>query len=191
MKNDKNKNQVNLLDAITYEYIFVISSKEMEADVRIVRHKVHNLIGLSGQVLDSFPHISLYYFYSAGDIDSILKKSLQALSGIKSFPVKLDGKKFFGSEQFGKTMYIKVGESDALHNLQGALQMAFLENGEKLDPHLTVARGSRANKYVLIEQSLSEVEYCGEFDCQQITLLRKRLGEEAPYQRVRIINLEG
>ena len=191
MKDGKNKNQVSLFDAISYEYLFVISPKEVEADVRIVKQKLHELIGLSSQVLKSIPHISLYYFYSAGDVDIILKKSLQALSGIKAFQVKLDGVKFFGSEQFDRTMYIEVEKSDALQDLHGALQMAFLKKGEKFNPHLTIAKGIKADKYALIEPNLFDFEYYGGFDCQQVTLLRKRLGEEMPYERVRIINLEG
>ncbi|MCF2444803.1 2'-5' RNA ligase family protein [Dyadobacter sp. CY345] len=191
MKDGKNKNQVSLFDAITYEYIFVISPKEVEADVRIVRQKLHDPFGLSNQVLNSIPHISLYHFYSASDIDSILKKSLQALSGIKSFQVKLDGIKFFGNEQFDRTMYMEVEKCDALHNLHSTLQTTFSKTENKFDPHLTIAREIYAGKYVQNGPGLSELEYYGEFDCQQITLLRKRLGEEAPYERVRIINLEG
>jgi len=191
MKTGKNKDQVSLFDAISYEYLFVISPKEVEADVRIVREKIHGLIGLPSQVLNSIPHISLYYFYSAGDVETIVKKSLEALSGIRAFQVKLDGIKIFGGEQYDRTMYIEVEKSDELQDLHSTLQMTFLKKGEKFNPHLTLARRIKADKFALIEPNLSDLEYYGEFGCHQVTLLRKRLGEEMPYERVRIINLEG
>ena len=191
MKTGKNKNQVSLFEAISYEYLFVISPKEVEADVRMFKEKLHELIGLPSQVLNSIPHISLYHFYSAGDVDTILKKSLQALSGFRAFKVRLDGIKTFGSEQYDRTMYIDVEKSDELENLHSALQMTFLRKGEKFHPHLTIARGIKPDKYALIVPNLPDFEFFSGFDCQQITLLRKRLGEEMPYERVRIINLEG
>lgn len=186
----KDNNQMSLFAAITYEYLFVISSMEVEKDIRSVRAKLHQLVGLSRNVLNSVPHISLYYFLHAGDGDTLMKRVLEALSGMKSFRVKLEGVAFFGRENNDRTMYIKVENSEQIQQLHLAMQKTFPYKKEKLNPHLTVARGIPAGKMELIEPSLSDFEYYGEFDCAQVTVLRRMLGNEGPYELVRIINLE-
>lgn len=186
----KDNNQMSLFAAITYEYLLVISSKEVERDIRQVRAKLHQLVGLSKNVLNSVPHISLHYFLHAGDNDVVIKKMLRELSGIQAFRVKLEGVAFFGRENYDRTMYIKVENSEYIQELHLAMQKTFPYKKEKLNPHLTVARGIPVGKMELIEPSLSDFEYYGEFDCEQVTVLRRMLGDEGPYELVRIINLE-
>ena len=189
MKNGKDK--ISLFDAISYEYQFVISPRDVEADMRNVKQQVHELIRFPGHVLKSIPHIALYHFYSTGDVDTILKKSLHTLSGIKSFQVKLDGSRAFASEQYDRSMYIKVENSEELLNLHRALQMTFYKQEQYFSPVLAFASGMKADRFLLIESEVLNLEFSEGFDCQQVTLLRRRLGEESPFERVRTINLEG
>lgn len=190
MNTGSSKNKAVLVDAVTYEYLFVISSKDTGADLRIFQPKSDKLTGVPGQVLKSDPHIGFYYFYSSGNRNAILRKSLQALSGIKVFQVKLNGIRMLDYAQPGKT-YVSIEQSVEMQELQNTLQNAFLIKGKQTEPHLTVPASVKADKYALIDPNVSDPEYFGSFDCRRIILLRKRLGEECPYEWVRIINLEG
>jgi 2'-5' RNA ligase len=170
------KTESPVMDAV-HQYFFVISPSEViKTKVKLLKHQLHNAVGLSDYNLHSVPHISLMSFHTMRPVNERFIQAVQQLfSKNNIFEIKLNGFEHFAHGTSSNTIYAKIQDSEQMSNLYEELNLLLGFRVRSFIPHLTIARSiPRAN----FDKSFSFVKqytFDEVFSCNQVTILERKL----------------
>lgn len=177
-----------------YQYFFIIPLPEVvKSKVKLLKHKVNSVVGLSNYNRQAIPHISLMSFHTTRPVNEKFIQAVQQLFAQNhSFQVKLSGFDAFHHGTASNTIYMNIQGSEQIKKLYCELSHLLGFRIRSFIPHLTIASTvSRSN----FEKSLSLVKlhsFEEEFTCRQVTILERKLhnGMVGEYHALKRIQLQ-
>jgi 2'-5' RNA ligase len=164
------------VSVLAYEYFLLITpSSKIRQQVRDLKAKLNERIGISKENLNSVPHISLALFREKANRDNyIIEKVKAAAAAFNDFDIVINGARTF-DHTYTRDLVLNV-ESREIQKLQKSLLNIFnLKAPEKFIPHITIARGITKNKFGQIEKDFHAFDLREGFICSSITLLKREI----------------
>lgn len=177
------KDQLNLFDEERFEYFFLIQpDMKTDREVRSYKMIVNNTISLSNENIWSVPHLSLFKWQVNGGIDNyVIQKASNALKNLHAFKVKLDGVDIFTHGSTKRSLVLKVANPDPIRGINRSLINEFNFKEQSLLPHITIARSIPVNDFNKLNYNFNQFNYKGEFLCNKISILKKKMGVNEKY----------
>lgn len=197
----KNTAQLTLFPETKYEYhVFISPPKNVIEDVAGLKNKLKGMIGMA-PYNETPAHITLAAFdaYESADVKENIRN---AVSGIKSFPIKVDG---HGTFDNSKTLHLKVTNPELLDDIAFGIksqkkakkesrQTSILDPKRQpkrkpvITPHITIARNIPHDDYGRIGD-FSAFEYATEWICDKIIVKRRICGSDTNFKAYAEIRL--
>ncbi|MGV3460715.1 MAG: 2'-5' RNA ligase family protein [Flavobacterium sp.] len=197
----KNTAQFTLFPEIKYEYhVFVSPPKSVIEDVAALKSRLKAMIGLA-PYNEAPAHITLASFeaYESADVRENIRN---AVSGMKVFPIKVDGYSVFESSN---TIHLNIINPEPLDEIAYAIksqkkvkkaprQTSILDPKRQVKrkplivPHITIARNIPESDYGRIGD-FSPFEYTTEWICDKITVRRRISGSDTNFKAYADIKL--
>jgi 2'-5' RNA ligase len=141
-----------------------LSVKDLKLDLR----KTYG----SFDSVNSIAHITLFHGYISGySGNDILSKLEEALHGINSFKIQLNG---FGKFEESRTIYLNTEPKKEILNIHKKIFAYFPEITPLQHPHLTIAKDL---DQAIFEESWNQIykskEFCAEFSCHSLVLYQR------------------
>lgn len=177
------KDQLSLFEEERFEYFFLIQPDGKTAkEVRSYKMILNEAIPLSHENTLSTPHLSLFKWQVNGGIDNyIIQKTSKALKNVSSFKVKLGGMDIYTHGSSSRSLVLKVDNPDPIRAVNRSLVNEFQFKEQKLQPHITIARSIPAQDFNKLGYRFRQFDYKGEFYCNKISILKKRIGDDKNY----------
>ena len=197
----KNTAQLTLFPETKYEYhVFVSPPKNVIEDVAGLKNKLKSMIGMA-PYNETPAHITLAAFdaYESADVKENIRN---ALSGLRSFPIKIKG---YDTFTHSNTLHLKVINPETLDDIAFSIksqkkvrkqtrQTSILDPKRQvkrqpvITPHITIARNIPHDDYGRIGD-FSAFEYTTEWLCDKITVRRRICGSENNFKAYAEIRL--
>lgn len=197
--------QLTLFPESKYEYhVFVSPPKNVIEDVKILKDKLKSMIGLA-PYNETPAHITLASFeaYESADVKESIKN---AVSGMKSFPIKVEG---HGTFENSNTLHLKIANPELLDEIAFLIkkpkkvrkpvsrQTSIIDKPRQFEkqkrqpviiPHITIGRNIPQDDYGRIGD-FSLFEYSAEWLCDKITVRRRISGSDTNFKAYAEIKL--
>ena len=170
---DPNQTNMFVSDTRPHAYTVLIHPGfQISEKVRQLKHHLNSFVPISESDLNSKPHITLCYKVKSYNADDLIVNQVhEAIKGITSFDIKVDG---FDFRDDG-TFLLKLKDQGPIYKLILALQQQLnVSQGET--PHITIARSLK--KKALDILPLEDFEYEPSFKCNSLTILKQVLDPE-------------
>ncbi len=176
-----------------HQYFFIISPPDfVKSKVKLLKHKLNDVVSLSNHNLHSIPHISLMSFHTTRPVNEKFIQAVKDLfSNNHSFKICLKDFDSFNHGTSSNTIYVKIQNSEQITKLYFELNALLGFRIRSFVPHLTIAstiaRSNFEKSFTLVkEQGFEE-----EFTCNQVTILERKLqnGMVSDYHILNKINL--
>lgn len=161
---------------VAYEYFLLISpSASIKQEVKALKNKLNEKIGMSNENVNSVPHISLLLLRENSNLDTfITEKVKHAAASFDGFNILINGAHKF-EHPYTADLVLKV-ESDEINKLQTSLCHAFnLRAPKSFVPHITIGRGIPKNKFEKIGTDFSDFDLREDFLCSSVTVLKRKV----------------
>lgn len=175
--------QLSLFEEERFEYFFLIyPDAKTDREVRSYKRSLNELIPLSTENLWSVPHLSLFKWQvNAGMDDFIVRKSTEALAGIGGFNVRMGGVDVYTHGPDKRSLVLKVDNADSVKALNRSLLREFHFRELVWQPHITIARSVPTAEFNKLGYKFGPYNYKGEFYCDKVSILKKKIGEGEKY----------
>lgn len=175
--------QLNLFEEERFEYFFLIQpDQKTDKEVRSYKMTLNDAIALSKENLWSVPHLSLFKWQVNGVNDNyIIEKTSKALKNVPGFKVKLGGVDIYTHGPSKRSLVLKVDNPDPIRAVNRSLVNEFHFQEHAIQPHITIARSIPVNEFNKLGYRFNQFNYKGEFYCNKISILKKRIGEDKRY----------
>lgn len=185
----KNPAQISLFPEPHYHYHILLSPPEaIIDDVKKMKETLDGMIGIPAYNFTP-AHITLHDLEmpESTDVKGLLKT---ALAGQRKFTVKING-----FHKWEKTLALQIENPDRIAELAAIVkaphkapvkmerQTSILDKPKRkpsMTPHITIARGLSEGALDSIED-FSAFEYTGEWECDRVTVLRRRSDSTSKY----------
>jgi 2'-5' RNA ligase len=164
------------VSVLACEYFLLISpSAKIKQQVKDLKVKLNERIGISKENLNSVPHISLVLMREKTNRDNyIIEKVKEAAAGFNDFDILINGARTF-DHTYTRDLVLNV-ESTEIQKLQNSIFQTFnLKAPEKFIPHVTIARGITKNKFEQIGTAFHDFDLRAGFICNSITILKREI----------------
>ncbi|MCE3279704.1 MAG: hypothetical protein K0S44_1895 [Bacteroidetes bacterium] len=164
------------VSVLSYEYFLLITpSAGIKQQIKDLKGKLNERIGISKENLNSVPHISLALFREKSNRDNyIIEKAKEAAAAFNDFEILINGARTF-DHTYTRDLVLNV-ESIEIKKLQKTLLHTFnLKAPEKFIPHINIAKGITKNKFGQIETAFHEFDLRDGFICSSITILKREI----------------
>lgn len=160
---------------VIYEYFFIISPDwSIKKEVKEIKKKLDNAIGLDKADIHTVPHISLFKIRNASpNLD--ISQYAEALSKARAFEINVHGLGLFHQYNGKNTLYLKLQEHEPIVELYcNLIKCRGYNSRSGFVPHITIARNITEQNLNGIS-GLSEHNFKGGFYCDRVTVLKKAI----------------
>lgn len=174
----------------THEYSFLIDPSDMvKADIRALKEALNMEVPIGDKNMLSIPHISLLKIHFVNNDQFMIDHLTETLAKMEAFTVKLSGVNFFTHGRKSNSLYVPIANAAPIKVLFEKLLTSFRLKKANINPHLTLAKEIPSSAFSKIK-SIQAYSYFGEFNCQEISLLKKRVNVNERYTLVTSISLK-
>lgn len=175
--------QLSLFEEERFEYFFLIQPDPgTDRAVRSYKQVLNETIPLSSENLWSVPHLSLFKWQvNSGMDDYIIRKTTEALSGAGGFVVRMGGLDIYTHGPDKRSLVLRVDNPDAVKTLNRSLIREFQLREFVWQPHITIARSIPTTDFNKLGYKFNQFNYKGEFYCNKVVILKKKIGEGEKY----------
>ena len=173
-------NQLSLFEEATsskfFEYFFIIPPDDKTTNhVKFLKRKLNKTISLSSENLFSKAHISLFKIHAKNSNDNhIINTTNEALQNNEKFRIKIKGIDIF-NHSTSKSLVLQIENIDSITEIYKTLLYSFNIPFHQINPHITIARSISVQEFIIINQSLNEFNYTGEFTCERVRVLKRTI----------------
>lgn len=160
---------------VAFEYLFLISpGAKVKQQVKELKQKLHDKIGLAEENLLSVPHISLLLLRENSNRDLyIIEKANEALANIDDLNILVKGMHVF-EHTYTADLVLKIENN--ISELQASLSRAFqMRVPKSFIPHITLGRGIPKNRFEKLGPELREFDLREDFLCSSISILKRKV----------------
>ncbi len=148
------------------QFFFTITpSQPVQAFVSGLKRQVRNALGHGFQDEFSKAHISLFK-YTDYKTESFLYDADWLIAALLPFEIHVNGLGIFKHGN-NKTIYLQIEYKTPIEELAKVL------NGERITPHITIARNLAPDDFTKAWESLQSITYSNYFRCNTVTVLKK------------------